>query len=178
MRLSLRRWLRRSYERTMNRSAFRVLIAAVLAILVAGPSSEALAKKNKVQMRVTVNGKTMKFKKNGSITGGGGTIAFFVIAQTKPKPLLRTLGVACGQFPPPAVPGPGSFCTTSYQEMKISRNPVIKGWLDQVGETQVTFDSYDGQNVSGHFVADVSSISGEPPVHIEGEFSGPIQLAQ
>lgn len=175
----LHRRVRRGYERAMNRPTLRIVIAAVLAVAVAGPSSEALAKKKpKVQMRATINGKTVKLKKNSSITGGGGTIAFFVIAQTKPKPLLRTLGVACGQFPPPAVPGPGSFCTTSYQEMKIGRNVVIRAWLDQVGETQVTFDSYDGQNVSGHFVADVSSISGDPPVHIEGEFSGPIQLAQ
>jgi hypothetical protein len=163
----------------MNRRAFRIVIAAVLAVLVAGPSSDALAKKKaKLQMRATINGKTIKLKKNSSATGGGDTVAVFVIAQTKPKPLLRTLGVACGQFPPPAVPGPGSFCTTSYQEMKISRNPVIRAWTDLVGETQVTFDSYDGQNVSGHFVADLTSLSGDPPVHIEGEFSGPIQVAQ
>jgi len=163
----------------MNRRALRLVVAAVLAVLVAGPSSDALAKKkNKGQVRVTVNGKTVKLKKNLSITGGGDTVAFFLIAQTKPRPRLRTLGIGCGQFPPPAVPGPGSFCTTSYQETKISRNPVIKAWIDQVGQTQVTFDSYDGQQISGHFVADVTSLAGDPPVHIEGEFSGPIQVAQ
>jgi hypothetical protein len=84
----------------------QIVIAAVVALFVAGPSSDALAKKPKVQMRATINGKSVKLKKNGSITGGGGTIAFFVIAQTKPRPLLRTLGVGCGQFPPPTVPGP------------------------------------------------------------------------
>ena len=162
----------------MNRRTFRIVIAAALAVIVAGPSSDALAKKAKVQMRATINGKTVKLKKNSSITGGGSTVAFFAIAQTKPRPLLRTLGVGCGQFPPPVVPGPVSFCTTTYQETKISRHPVLRGWTDVVGATQVTIDSYDGQNVSGHFVTDVNSISGDPPVHIEGTFSGPIQVAQ
>jgi len=162
----------------MNRRILRIVSAAVVALFVAGPSSDALAKKPKVQMRATINGKSVKLKKNGSITGGGGTIAFFVIAQTKPRPLLRTLGVGCGQFPPPTVPGPVSFCTTTYQETKISRHPVLRGWTDVVDATQVTVDSYDGTSISGHFVTDVTSLSGDPPVHIEGEFSGPIELAQ
>jgi hypothetical protein len=161
----------------MTERACRIVIAAALAVLVAGPSSDALAKKNKGQLKATVNGKTVKLKKNFSITGND-TVAFFVIGQTRPKPLLRTLGVACGQFPPPAVPGPGAFCTTSYQEMKISRNPVIRAWTDLVGDTQVTFDSYDGQQISGRFSANVTSLTGEPPVVIEGEFSGPVRAAQ
>lgn len=162
----------------MNRRALRILPVVVLALLVTGLSSEALAKKKKGLMRATVNGKTVKLKKNFSITGGGDTVAFFVVAQTKPRGLLRTIGVGCGQFPPPAVPGPGAFCTTSYQESKISRNPVVRAWIDHVGETQVTFDSYDGQRISGRFVADLTSLGGDPPVHIEGEFSGPIQVPQ
>jgi hypothetical protein len=163
----------------MNRPALRIVIAAVMAVLVAGPSSDALAKKkrNKGQVRATVNGKTVKLKKYVSITGGGNTVAFLVIAQTRPRPLLRTVGVSCGQFPPPAVPGPGAYCSTSYQETKISRNPVLRAWTD-VGATQVTFDSYDGQQISGRFSADLPSLAGDPPVHIEGEFSGPIQVAQ
>jgi hypothetical protein len=178
VRFGLRRRRARGYERPMNRRAFRILIAVVLALVVAGPSSDALAKTAKVQMRATINGKTVKLKKNGSITGGGLTVAFFAIAQTKPRPLLRTLGIGCGQYPPPTVPGPMSYCTTTYQETKISRHPVLRAWTDVVGDTQVTIDSYDGTSISGHFVTDVNSIYGDPPVHIEGEFSGPIQATQ
>lgn len=155
-----------------------MMILATLAVLMTGPAEDALAKKKKTQMRATVNGKTVKLKRNASITGGGGTVAFFAVAQSRPKPLLRTLSVGCGQFPPPAVPGPGVFCTTLYQEMKIGKAVTIRGWTDHVGETQLTFDSYDGGQVSGHFTADLTSLTGDPPVHIEGEFSGPVRLAQ
>jgi hypothetical protein len=162
----------------MTRRTLPVPIAFALALLLVRVPDAASAKKNKGQITATVNGKTVKARKNASITVGGGTVAFFVIAQTRPKPLLRTLSVACGQFPPPAVPGPGAFCVTSYQEMKIGPKPVIRAWTDHVGDTQLTFESYDGQTVSGHFSADLTSLTGLPPVHIDAEFSGPTRSAQ
>jgi hypothetical protein len=156
----------------------RLLAAAALAILVAGVPLDAVAKKKKKsRVRAAVNGKVVKFNRNVSITAGG-TIAFFLIAQTRPKGTLRTIGVACAAWPPATVPGDGAYCSANYQEMKISRQPTLRGWLNHPGQMQVTFESYDGDVISGRVSGDLAGITGDPPVRIEGEFRGRVTVAQ
>jgi hypothetical protein len=165
----------------MNRRRTRLVTAAALALLVAGlPVDAAARRKKKSRVKAAVNGKVIKFNRNVSITGGGDTIAFFVIAQTRPRfgGILRTISIACGMFPPAAVPGEGAFCANNYSETRIGRNPTVKGWLNSPGQTQVTFDSYDGDLITGRFSADLTSLAGDPPIRVEGEFRGRVAPAQ
>jgi hypothetical protein len=160
----------------MNRRRIRLVLIAAFALLVAGTPTDADAKrkKKKTLIKATVAGKTIKMKYNSSITGNE-TVAFFVIAQTRPRRgFFRTMSVACGVFPPPAVPGPGDFCAVNYQETRTT--PVYSGkfWLNLPGQSQVTFDSYDGETVSGTFSGDLDSVTGDPPIHVEGTFRGRI----
>jgi hypothetical protein len=156
----------------------RIAMAVVFAVLVAGIPIEAAAKKAKGVVTATVNGKRIKFTRYVQISGGGSTIAFMVLAQGRKGAILRTIGVACGVFPPVSVPGPGDFCTSNYQEQRIGRHPTAKAWTAQVGTIQVTFDSYDGTQIAGHFSGTLGSISGDPPVTIDAQFRGRVTLAR
>jgi hypothetical protein len=98
----------------------------------------------------------------------------FVIGQTRPHGILRTLGVGCGDFPPATVPGSSNFCTFNYQEAKLGRHPTIKAWELPLATGRVDFSAYDGSVVSGTFSSVLTSVSGEPPVTVEGQFSGHI----
>lgn len=162
----------------MNRRTLRILVVAALALLVAGLPHDALAKKKKGKVKATINGKVVKLNRYVSIIGGGDTVAFQVISQTKPRGRFYTLGVACGLFPPPTVPGELPYCTASLQDTKTKGGFSTKLWMNQVGETTVTIDSYDGQQIAGHFSGDLDGLTGDPPVHVEGEFHGPITVAQ
>jgi hypothetical protein len=155
-----------------TRSTRSIVIAAILAATVAGMPADAAAKKNR--LRATVNGKTIKFSYHPSITAGGDTVAFFVIGQTRPRPrgIFRTLGVACGDFPPPAVPGPSMFCTGNYQETNVRNPAASRFWTALVGGVQVNFDSYDGTNIAGTFSGTLTSVTGDPPITVDGLFRG------
>jgi hypothetical protein len=163
----------------MSRNLVRIAVAAAVAFLVAGLPHDALAKKQKKgKVKATIGGKVVKLNRYVHIAGGGDTIGFQVIAQTKPRGRFYTLSVACGLFPPPTVPGDMQYCTSSLQDTRTRGGYSAKFWLNQVGETQVTIDSYDGQQIAGRFSGDLDSVAGDPPVHVEGEFRGPIQVAQ
>jgi hypothetical protein len=153
-------------------------VAVALAALVAGAPTDAVAKRKKNVTTAVINGKRIKFTRYIYISGGGGTVAFQVLAQTPiRRGVFRTLGVACGQWPPASVPGPGAYCTANYTETKIGRQPTIKGWLAQVGEAQVTFDSYDGSLIAGRFHVVMQGLTGEPPITVDGLFRGRVALA-
>jgi hypothetical protein len=159
----------------MSRKLVRIAFLAAIAALVAGFPHDALAKKKKKgKVKAVVNGKTVKLNRYVHIAGGGDTIAFLVLAQTKPRGQFYTLGVSCGQFPPVTVPGDLLYCASNLQDTRTKGGYSVKGWLNLPGETVVTIDSYDGQQIAGRFSGDLDSISGDPPMHIEGEFRGPI----
>jgi len=162
---------------TKHASRWRPLLAvAAVAALVPGMPPDASAKKKPAKnvLTATINGKTIKFRRNVSIQAGGTTVALFVIGQTRPHGILRTLGVGCGDFPPATVPGSSNFCTFSYQEAKLGRHPTIKAWELPLATGRVDFSAYDGSVVSGTFSSVLTSLSGEPPVTVEGQFSGHI----
>ena len=161
----------------MNRRTLRLLVVAALALLVAGLPHDALAKKKKGKVKATINGKVVKLNRYVSIIGGGGTVAFQVLAQTKPRGRFYTLGVACGQFPPLTVPGDLQFCSASLQDTKTKGGYSSRMWLNLPGDTVVTIDSYDGQQIAGRFSGELDSLTGDPPLQIEGEFRGPIVTA-
>jgi hypothetical protein len=112
---------------TKNPTRWRPLLAvAAVAALVAGmPPAGASAKKKPVKnvLTATINGRTIKFRRIVQIGAGGTTIAFYVIGQTRPHGILRTLGIGCADFPLTTVPGSSNFCTFNYQETKIGRHP-------------------------------------------------------
>jgi hypothetical protein len=164
----------------MTRRTIQVMVAVALAALVAGMPAEAEARRKKGRVSATVNGKRVKFPYNVSITAGGDTVAFFLVAQTRPRlrRLLRTIGVGCADFPPAATPATLQYCTANYQETRLSANPAAKAWTTQVVPDIVTIDSYDGTNVTGRFGAVLESLTGDPPVTVEGQFRGRITPAQ
>lgn len=163
----------------MTRNLVRIVVAAAVALLVAGLPHDALASKaKKGKVKASINGKVVKLNRYVNIAGGGDTVGFQVLAQTKPRGRFYTLSVACGLFPPPAVPGDMQYCTSSLQDTRTSGGYSSKLWMDHPGETQVTIDSYDGQRIAGRFSGDLDGLTGDPPVHVEGEFRGPIQVAQ
>jgi len=159
----------------------RALVAIVAALLVAGTPLGAAAKKKKVKnvFTVVVNGTTIKLPANVSFTVGGTTVAFMALGQTKiRKKLLRTASVACGDFPPAAVPGSSVVCTAQYQEMKVGRHPSIKAWFHPGADLTVMFQSYDGSTVAGSFdFPSIGSLNGDPPISFSGQFSGRVTPA-
>jgi hypothetical protein len=163
-----------------NRRRGSLLLAAAMAVLVAGMpvAAEAAKRKKKPVLTATVNGKRVKFKFNVQLTGGGDTIAFFVIGQTRPRlgRLLRTLGFSCGLFPPATTPADLGFCLSTYSETRVSRQPSAKAWQTPVGGTRVTVDAWDGSNIAGTFGAVLESYTGDPPVTVEGQFRGRVTL--
>jgi len=162
----------------MGRNLLRIAFMAAIAVLVAGLPHDALAKKKKKgKVKATVNVKVVKLNRYVHIAGRGGTTAFQVLAQTKPRGQFYTLSVACGQFPPATVPGPLDFCSASLQDTKTKGGYSSKMWLNLPGDSVVTIDSYDGQQIAGRFSGDLDGLTGDPPVHIEGEFRGPIVTA-
>ena len=162
----------------MSRKLVRIAVLAAVAVLVAGLPHDALAKKKKKgKVTATFNGKTVKLNRYVHIAGGGGTIAFQVLAQTKPRGQFYTLSVACGQFPPVVVPGPLDFCSASLQDTRTKGGYSSKMWLNLPGESVVTIDSYDGQQIVGRFSGQLDSLGGDPPLQIEGAFRGRVETA-
>jgi hypothetical protein len=178
VRFGLHRRLAHGYERRMTRNLLRIAFMAAVAVLVAGLPQDALAKKKKKgKVKATIGAKVVKLNRYVHIAGGGGTIAFQVLAQTKPRGQFYTLGVACGQFPPATVPGDLQFCSASLQDTRTKGGYSSKIWMNLPGDSSVTIDSYDGQQIAGRFSGDLDSLSGDPPIRIEGEFRGPIVTA-
>ena len=163
----------------MARNLLRITLMAAIAVLVAGLPHDALAKKKKKgKVKATIDStKVVKLNRYVHIAGGGGTIAFQVLAQTKPRGQFYTLSVGCGQFPPFAVPGDLQYCSASLQDTKTKGGYSSRMWLNLPGDTVVTIDSYDGQQIAGRFSGDLDGLTGDPPIHIEGEFRGPIVTA-
>jgi hypothetical protein len=163
----------------MGRNLLRIAFMAAVAVLVAGLPHDAVAKKKKKgKVKATIGGKVVKLNRYVHIAGGGDTIAFQVLAQTKPRGQFYTLSVACGQFPPPAVPGDLQFCSSSLQDTKTKGGYSSRMWLSLPGgDTVVTIDSYDGQQIAGRFSGNLDGITGDAPIYIEGEFRGPIVTA-
>jgi len=152
-----------------------LLALAAVAALVAGAPPHAAAKsKPRNTLTATINGKNVKFRRNVQITAGGATVSLFVIGQARSHGILRTLGLGCGDFPPATVPGSSNFCTFNYSETKLGRHPVIKAWELPLATGRVDFSAYDGSTVSGSFSSVLTSVSGEPPVTVDGQFSGHI----
>jgi hypothetical protein len=138
---------------TKHASRWRPLLAvAVVAALMAGMPPDASAKKKPAKnvLTATINGKSIKFRRNVSIQAGGTTVALFVIGQTRPHGILRTLGVGCAAFLRRR-PRSSNFCTFNYQEAKLGRHPTIKAWELPTVTGRVDFSAYDGSVVSGTF---------------------------
>jgi hypothetical protein len=150
----------------------KIVVLVMLAVLMGGPPAEAARKKGRV--KATVNGKRIKFKRYLHIAAGDPAVPFLVIAQTRARlgGLLRQISIGCADFPPATMPGALPFCFSQYTETRISRQPTIRGWQNTTGQTQVTIQSYDGTAVVGQFSGALDSLSGDPPITIEGEFRG------
>lgn len=68
-------------------------------------------------------------------------------------------------------------CGAGYQEQKIERHPSARAWAQVTVDEQVMFDSYDGNQVVGSFSDILPSITGDPPVTVQGNFSGRVDAA-
>lgn len=150
-------------------------VSALLAtvVMVGLPAvSEAKASKKRV-VAATVGSKHVKW--------GGRYLSFtqnesgFIIIGTKVR-ATKTIGLGCA-VSLSAQTYPVTFdtiCSAQYAENSSKRY-----WFNTGGPTspplQVTFDSFDGNVVQGHFSATLPALIGATdPVTIEGSFRGPL----
>lgn len=158
---------------TSRRSFWAVSALVAAALMVGLPGvSEAKGSKKRV-VTVTVAGKHVQWAgRYLSFTQGD---SGFIIVGTKVR-ATKTIGLGCAVLLS-AQTYPVTFdtiCSAQYAE-----NSGKRYWFNTGGPTspplQVTFDSFDGNVVQGHFSATLPALIGATdPVTIEGTFRGPL----
>lgn len=160
-----------------------ILAGTALAVMVGGGALDATAKKkSKKVFKVTVDRKHLKFKPPTiGLGAGGGTIAFQVSGVKRARSLRGTskfvLVTCVNDLSIQTFPFTSTDCLANYTEI---RGPVSKTWMHlTTGATEVTIDSYEpGVSISGRFhsVVPASTNPDLPPITLDGEFHGPVDL--
>jgi hypothetical protein len=147
-----------------------LLLAALAAALLAGPTAESVAKKHKARLTARVDGKKFKGSKRGTFFIYAPT-GFSVISQTKVKRgVSRAINVSCGQIDLRTVAVPiGPLQCYGFYQVNVVRGPGSQTtWISQ--GTELTITSFDGVSAVGSFrgvVGPSASSPGEAPVTIE-----------
>ena len=160
-----------------------MLAAATVTVILAAMPIDAAAKPSQKVVTATIAGKRFRpTRRLVQLTANGGTIGFSALGQKLARPggTIKTLYVACAVLlTGRTFPFTSTDCLTNYSETKVSRHPSMKIWSDIViGQTAVTFDSYDGTQIAGSFHAVVPagpSNPGLPTITVDGAFHGPFQ---
>ena len=156
-----------------HRWAVRVLLLMVMIFSLGLASATTASAKKKNSVIATLNGKRFKWKGRFVLASysGNGTI----IVAAKPGKVIRTIGFGCPIYPPnetfPLSP-PAQYCNANYTETTGRRHPIIKGWL-KLSDVQVTYESFDGDRLTGSFSATLDPVPGNdlPPVTVAGTFN-------
>ena len=162
-------------ERTfgmMGRKERSVVSALVMAMMVVGVPAVCGAKTSKKRVvAATVAGKHVKW--SGRYLSFTQNESGFIIVGTKVR-AAKTIGIGCpvllsAQTYPVTI---DTYCSGQYAEHSGKRY-----WFNTGGPTsppfQVTFDSFDGTIVEGHFSGTLPPLTGATtPVTVDGTFRG------
>ena len=155
----------------IHRTRHGILVLALAAAFVITTGvPDAAAKKKKSSVVATIDGKQRRWNaKKLTIDTGGNSVN--VIATIK-RPhrvnqLIRGLSFSC-QFDRtwvfPVTPQYPQFCVVGYSEVRFSTNPNPKTWggANVEGTVEVTFDSLEGNRLTGRFHGTLTSQQNPP----------------